>query len=160
MHIINNSRPSNTSTKSKLPTRRSPRNHTNTYVESYLSQYQKPKRRFKKDDLVKFLNKKDPLFERFGKVLATHHEYVHVEVFFVTTRPSPDNFVWRLEKNLQISQLPKFCQGVHKLAGDSDDSSDKSYRSDSSLDLGDSDSSVDNFYWSDNSCKMMDKEYV
>ena len=159
MPIIYNSGPSNTSTTYKLPTRRSPRNHANTYVEPYLSQYRKPKRRFKKDDLVKFVNKKDLLFEKFGKVLATHHEYVHVEVFFVTTRPSPDNLVWRLEKELQISQLPKFCQRVHKLGGDSD-SSDKSYRSDSSLDLGDSDSSVDNFYWSDNSCKMMDTEYV
>ena len=114
MHIINNSRPSNTSTKSKLPTRRSPRNHTNTYVESYLSQYRKHKQRPKKDDLVKFINKEDIDFGRFGRVIATYYEQIHVEVHLVTTRIGPGNFVWRSEKDLQITEINIFPKSHHR----------------------------------------------
>ena len=153
-------------TTCKLPTRRSPRNHASTYVEPYLIQYRKRKGKIKEDDWVEFVNKEDRFFGKSGRVLATKRNRVCVEVFRITIRQG--NLIWRPVKDLQITELCAFFQKVtpligeedcHRLAGESD-STDKSYRSDSSLDLGDSDSSVDEFYWSDDSIKMLGKEYV
>ena len=110
MSIIYDKGPTPLITTCKLPTRRSPRNHANTYVEPYLNQYNEHKEKIKEDDVVEFVNKEDLLFGKLGRVIATHDNKVHVEVYRVTTKREPEKIVRRSEKDLQITELPKFGQ--------------------------------------------------